>query len=66
VRIGDLFEWLAAICLVTAVVLLLGVPASLIAAALFLFYQGQCHAMTPIRLRRDKPAPEPAPDTDVL
>lgn len=60
-RIGDLFEWLAGACLVAAMILLLGIPAGLIAAAVFFFYQGQCHAMTPISLRRDT-EPADAPD----
>lgn len=57
-RVGNLLEVLAALCLVAASYLWLGAPLALLAAALCLVYFAQCYAATPFRLHR-RPKAEP-------
>jgi hypothetical protein len=46
--IGDILEWIAAIAAVAAAYIYAGFALSIGVAAVFLFYQAQCHAERPL------------------
>ena len=54
-RVGDVFEWVAGVCLVVASFMYLGVPLALLAVALFLGYQAQCLAATEFTIKLPRP-----------
>lgn len=54
-RVGDLLEFVAVVCLVAAAYIWTGLALALLVAAICLGYLAQCYAKSTIRLPRRKP-----------